>query len=811
MDLFFGTFENHCGFFLTMSLITPLLLGYFSAPLWLWTVIFLSFLAGWGTSWPPILFFFTMGLVFNTPLRRVFVSNIILNLFKKFQLIPKISETERVALEAGVVWIERDLFSGSPNFKKIMKEPFPTLTEEEQKFIDEKVDKLCSLVSDWELWETRKLDPKVFEYLKKEKFLGMIIPKEYGGLGFSALAHGEVICKISTKSTALAIFVMVPNSLGPAELLHNYGTEEQKKKYLPKLASGEEIPCFALTEPHAGSDAGSIQSHGEIFKGKDGRLFVRLNWNKRWITLASISTLLGVAFRLKDPENLLGKGEDLGITCALIPTKTEGVIVDKRHDPLGMPFHNCPTQGHNVEVPLEEVVVGGLEGCGRGWSMLMDCLTAGRGISLPSQAAGSGKLGSRAVSAHATNRKQFGLSVGRFEGVEEAIARIVGLAYITESCRIFTAASIDSGIKSPVITAIAKYYSTELMRDIVNRAMDVFGGAGISRGPRNVMAHPYISTPLAITVEGANIMTRTLIIFGQGVLRAHPYAYKEVIAVENNDKKAFDKALWGHVGHIVTNLCRSIVLSLTRGFFVFTPGGKSRRIYQKLTWVSSVFSLMTDVAMGSLGGGLKTKGKITGRYADILAWMYLLTCTLRRYREEGEKKEDWPVIQYVANYAFNEIQKAFEGIFENLKVPGFSWFLRGPVNWWMGLNSLDTPPSDSLSHKLSHLIQQDGDQRDRLTKGMYISDDPEDGLNRMDQAFKMVKKAEAIEKKIRKAKRAKILPKKPVAHTMDLALEKSVITKEEYELIKKAEEMRNDAIQVDSFSQEDYLARKGKN
>ncbi len=541
MDLFFGIFQNHCGFFLIISLLTPLLLGYFSTPLWLWTLGLLTFLMGWGVPWPFILFFFIAGFVFNTPLRCLLISNPILGLFKKFQLVPKISETERVALEAGVVWIEGELFSGKPDFKKIMKEPFPTLTESEQKFIDEKVDKLCSLVSDWELWENRELKPEVFEYLKKEKFFGMIIPKEYEGLGFSALAHGEVICKISTRSTALAILVMVPNSLGPAELLHNYGTKEQKKKYLPRLATGEEMPCFALTEPHAGSDASSIQSQGEIFKAEDGRLFIRLNWNKRWITLASISTLLGVAFRLKDPENFLGKGEDLGITCALIPTKTEGVVVGKRHDPLGIPFHNCPTQGHNVEVPLEEVVVGGLEGCGQGWNMLMDCLTAGRGISLPSQAAGNGKLASRAVSAHATNRKQFGLSVGRFEGVEEAIAQIVGLGYVTESCRIFTAGSIDSGVKSPVITAIAKHYCTEMMRDVVNKAMDIFGGAGISRGPRNVIAHPYISTPLAITVEGANIMTRTLIIFGQGVLRPTPMLIKRSLPLKITIKKVLTK------------------------------------------------------------------------------------------------------------------------------------------------------------------------------------------------------------------------------------------------------------------------------
>ena len=811
MDLFTDFFQTYCCFFLPATLIIPLLLGYFSAPLWLWTGFILLFAFGWGASFQFIFILFFLACLLNIkPIRRLVLSNFILKLFKKFQLVPRISETERVALEAGVVWIESDFFSGKPNFKKIMEEPFPHLSNEEQKTIDEKIDRLCHLVDDWDLWETREIDPKALEILKKEKFFGMIIPKKYGGLEFSALAHSEVIAKVSSRSIGLGVFIMVPNSLGPAELLHKYGTEEQKKKYLPKLASGEEIPCFALTEPLAGSDAGSIQSQGEIFKSQEGKLFIRLNWNKRWITLADISTLLGVAFRLKDPQNFLNKGEDLGITCALIPTNTKGVIVGKRHDPLGVPFHNCPTQGHNVEVPLEEVIVGGIEGCGRGWMMLMDCLTAGRGISLPAQSAGSGKLASLAVSAHAVNRKQFGLSVGRFEGVEEAIAQIVGCNYIMESCRIFTAGSIDNGIKSPVITAIAKHYCTEMMRTVVNRAMDVLGGAGISRGPRNIMAHPYISAPIAITVEGANIMTRTLIIFGQGVLRAHPYAYKEVIALEKNDLPFFDTAFWGHIGHIVNNLCRTIVLGLTRGFMVFTPKSRGRRIYQKLTWTSAVFALMTDIAMGSLGGGLKTKGKITGRYADILAWMYLLTCVLRRYKAEGEKKEDWPIIEYVSNHAFNKIQSSFEGIFENLKVPGLTWFFRGPVNWWTRLNSLSSPPSDKISHKLARLIQQDTEQRDRLTRGIYVSDHPEDGLNRINQAFKTVKKAENIERKIRKAIRSKVLPKKRVMYLMDLALEKSVITKEEYELINKAEEMRRDAIQVDSFTQEEYSGHKAR-
>ncbi len=810
LESFMGFFGGECSWMYCVgSIFTLLLLGYFAAPLILWTIVGLVLLLGWSAPIPVIIAYVVIALVFNTPIRRFAVSSIVLNLFKKLGLIPKISETERTALDAGVVWIESDLFSGKPNFKKILKEPYPSLTEKEKSIIDEKVDTLCSLVDDWKLWETRQLPKEALDYIKKEKFFGMIIPEKDGGLGFSALAHSEVIAKLSTRSIGLSVFIMVPNSLGPAELLHNYGTEEQKKKYLPRLATGDEIPCFALTEPNAGSDAGSIQSDAVVFKGEDGRLYMKMNWNKRWITLAAISTLLGVAFRLRDPENLLGKGEDVGITCALIPTNTPGVVVGERHDPLWVPFYNCPTEGHDVVVPLDETVVGGVDGCGKGWGMLMDCLTAGRGISLPSQSAGAGKYASRAVSAHATNRKQFGLSVGRFEGVEEAIARIVGMNYIMESCRIFTAGSIDSGIKSPVVTAIAKYYNTEMMRKTVIDAMDVLGGAGISRGPRNVMAHPYIAAPIGITVEGANIMTRTLIIFGQGALRAHPYAYKEVSAVENNDLKGFDNAFWGHIGHVVANLCRTIVLTFTRGIFVFTPGGRARRIYQKLAWTSAVFALMADVAMGTLGGALKTKGKMTGRYADILGWMYLITCVLRRYKEEGERKEDWPIVQYTANMGFQEIQKGFEGIFENIKVPGLSWLFNGPFAWWTRFNSLDGEVSDKLSHELAHLIQQDTEQRDRLTQGIYLSDDPEEPLTRLDNAFKMVKKAEAIERKIRKAVKEKTLPKKRASFLLDEALQKNVITQEEYDTIKKAEEMRNDAIQVDSFTQEEYLNREG--
>jgi acyl-CoA dehydrogenase len=806
----FGFMLGNCfwTYFLSAILII-VLFGYWRAPLLLWSFLIGTLLVGWNAPQVVFWIFVAVAVVANIPfLRAIFISSGILKLFKALQLIPKISDTERTALEAGVVWIEAELFSGKPDFKKILREPYPELTAKEKEFTTKKIDQLCAMASDWDLWQTRDLSPAAWDFIKKEKLFGMIIPEEHGGLGFSALAHSEVVAKISTRSVPLGVLVMVPNSLGPAELLLHYGTEAQKKKYLSRLATGEEIPCFALTEPGAGSDAGSLQASGTVFKGADGKLYVKLNWNKRWITLAAISTLLGVAFRLYDPENLLGLGEDVGITCALIPTKTPGVVVGQRHDPLGVPFYNCPTQGHDVVIDLEECVVGGREGCGRGWTMLMDCLAAGRGISLPSQGAGAGKLATRVVSAHVTNRKQFGVSIGKLEGVEEAVAKVVGHTYIMEACRKFTAGALDKGIKPPVVTAIAKYYNTELMRKALIDAMDVLGGAGISLGPRNTIGHGYIAAPIAITVEGANIMTRTLIIFGQGALRAHPYAYKEVAAIEKNDVKGFDRAFWGHIGHIVHNLFRSFVLSWTRSRLTMTPGGDLRRYYQKLSWASASFAILADIAMGTLGGKLKMKGKVTGRFADILGWMYLASSVIRRYEHEGQK-EDLPIVKYSLELALIEIQKGFEGIFANLEVPGLTWFFRGPMSWWVRMNAFTSGISDDLSHKVAQMIQEDGPQRDRLTDGIYLPTNEKEGVAIVDNAFKAVKQAEKVEKKVRQAVRDRVLPKIKSDKIYDEALVKKVITQSEYDQLKKAADMRWNAIQVDDFSQKEYLDRRG--
>lgn len=797
------------GAWVGITLLLAVVFGYNGAPFILWTVFILAAMFGFGAPITAIIVVAAICAIFIIPpIRRALVSGIVMKVLSG--IMPSISETEKVALEAGSVGAEGELFSGRPNFKKLMEEPYPNLTPEEKAFIDGPVERLCEVIDDWEVWEKRDIPQAAWDIIKKEKFLGMIIPKKYGGLEFSALAHSEVIKKLSTRSVPACISVMVPNSLGPAELLNHYGTEEQKQKLLPRLATGEEIPCFALTEPGAGSDAGSITSEGVLFKGTDGKLYVRLNWNKRWITLAAISTILGLAFRLRDPENLLGKGEDVGITCALIPSKTPGVVLGERHDPLGTPFYNCPTQGKDVVVSVD-AIVGGPEGAGKGWRMLMECLAAGRGISLPAQSTGGTALITRVVSAHASIRKQFGLPIGIMEGIEEPLARIGGFNYTLEAMRKYTVGALDKGIKPAVTTAMAKYNATEIGRKAINDGMDIMGGAGISLGPKNTLGHLYIATPIGITVEGANIMTRTLIIFGQGAMRAHPFAYKEVDAIARKDVKAFDEAFWGHVGHVVRNLTRAVVLSITRGLFAGSPvSGSTARYYRKLSWASASFAIMADLAMASLGGSLKAKQMITGRFADILSWMYMGTAILRRYEAEGRRKEDLPFVHYAMNHAFYEIQKAFDGIFANLPVPGLGWFFKSFVRMWSNLNALAGENNDQHVHKIASMILADTDQRVRHTEGVFVPKNTVEQLGKLEHTFKIVKSAEAVEKRMRKAVKDKTLPKARGKALAESALAKGVITKEEIALLAQADVLRTEAIQVDSFTQEEYVGHESK-
>lgn len=808
LNSFYGLFLQEANFNLALGATVFLLLafGYTGVPFALWTLLILVALVGFQMPMAALIAVAVVLFIFNiNPLRRFLVSSAVMKLMKAMQLIPKISATERTALEAGVVWMEAELFSGKPNLKKLINQPYPKLTAEEQAFLDNEVEELCSMLDDWKFWQSKQLPPEVFEFIKKKGFLGMIIPKEYGGKAFSASAHSAVIQKISSRSVACAIYVMVPNSLGPAELLNHYGTDAQKKKYLPRLADGTEIPCFGLTEPTAGSDAGSIISEGILFKGDDGKINIRLNWNKRWITLASIATILGVAFRLRDPENLLGKGEDLGITCALVPANLPGITLGRRHDPLGVPFHNCPMQGKDVVVNAEDAIIGGLARAGQGWQMLMESLGAGRGISLPAQAVGGSKLVSRVTSNHSVIRKQFGLSIGKFEGIEEPLARIGGNTYLLEALRSYVLSALDQKISPPICTAITKYIATEIARKTVCDGMDIMGGAGISMGPRNLLATGYIGIPISITVEGANILTRTLMIFGQGALRAHPYAFKEVNAVEKNDLKSFDEAFWGHIGHIARNVTRSLVLSLTRGHLIFSPvSGPMRRYYQKLSWTSASFAFMADLSMGLLGGKLKVKEKLTGRFADILSWMFIGTAVLRRWEADGRPKEDLPFVHYSMTLAFNNIQEAFDGIYSNLDVPLLGWIFRGPVRWWARFNFLALPPRDRLTQAVAETLLNNEGARNRLTNGIFLPSDPAEALGRLEKAYAVIKKAAGVEKKIRIAVKKKQLPKKPNIAALQEAVRKGILTQEEFSVLDEAERLRLDAIQVDDFTQEDY-------
>lgn len=805
------------GLLLAGTILIPIILGYFGAPLILWSVFGLAAIWVWGLSMTTLYVVAAILLVFNIkPIRRILVTSIVLKIMKS--ILPKISATEREALDAGVVWSEAELFSGTPNFKTLMDQPYPQLTDAERAFIDGPIEEICDMADDWETMKNREISPATMQKIKDSGVMGMIIPKKYGGLEFSAMANSEIVQKISSRSLATGVTVMVPNSLGPAELLIHYGTEEQKDHWLPRLATGEEIPCFGLTEPQAGSDAGSITSYGVLFQNEQGELSIRLNWKKRWITLAAISTVIGLAFRLRDPDNLLGRGEDLGITCALIPSSTPGVEVGRRHDPLGIPFYNCPTEGHDVVVKAEDAIIGGTAQAGKGWKMLMESLAAGRGISLPAQSVAAAKLCAKVTSAHSVIRKQFGVSIGKFEGVEEPLARIGGAAYFMEATRRYTISALDQGVKPPVVTAMVKYSMTEWGRTVINDAMDVMGGAGISMGPRNLLAAPYITAPIGITVEGANILTRTLIVFGQGALRAHPFAYAEVKSAEAGDLAGFDVAFWGHVGHVVKNSVKSVVLSLTRG--AFAPRGYGHgvgRCFQKMAWASASFAITADLAMALLGGSLKFKEKLTGRFADIMTYMYIGTAVLKRYQAEGYKTEDLPFVRFSMELCFSEIQKSFDGIYKNFDSPMLppgvrqivKWLFAGPLRWWSRLQSFGDYPSDAVGHKVVSLMLQDTEQRNRIVEGIYAPADPAEQLGRLERAFSSIKQAEGIDRKIRKAVKKKTLPKIKGPELTKQALDKGVITQEEFQLVQKAEELRWDAIQVDDFSEEEYHQNRG--
>ena len=736
------------------------------------------------------------------PIRRVLVTRHVLPILAR--ALPRMGDTERIALEAGSVWWEAELFSGHPRWSRLVDFKPRQLTDKERAFLDGPVEELCRMTDDWDVIQKGDLAPEVWAHLKKHRFFGMIIPEEYGGLGFSALMHSAVITKLSSRSVTAAVTAMVPNSLGPAELLLHYGTPQQKQHYLPRLASGEEVPCFALTEPEAGSDATAQRSEGIVCRGTfEGREVVgmRLHWSKRYITLGPVATVLGLAFRLRDPDHILGPNEDLGITCALLPVKLPGVKIGERHDPLGIPFMNGPTFGTDVFAPLE-FIIGGPTMAGKGWRMLMDCLAAGRGISLPSLSVGASKLAARTTSAYANVREQFGLPIGRFEGIEEPLARIGGLTYAMDAARRLTLGAIDEGQKPAVISAIVKRYLTEGMRTVVNDAMDIQAGAAISRGPRNILAAAYAAVPVGITVEGANILTRTLIIYGQGAIRCHPYVQKEMAAVAARDVAALDGAFFGHVGHVFGTAFRTFLLALTNGGLAGSPvSGRVGPLFQSLARYSAAFALVSDAAMATLGGALKRKESLSGRLADALAWMYIESAALKQYLDDGQPKSDWPYVRWTAAHASHEIENALKGVLDNLPNRFAAWAL-GILIFPLGAHR--RPPSDRISASVARSLLSDAEARERLTAGIYLPSADEPGLGRLEAAFRKVVAAAPADRKVRDATRAKKLKAAEGCDLFEDAARQGVITEAERKLLCEADAARRDVIQVDAFGFDAY-------
>lgn len=745
-----------------------------------------------------LLLLIALALVFGVPsLRRIVVTRWLMPILAG--ALPRMGETERIALEAGTVWWEAELFSGRPRWRKLLDFHPKALTERERAFLDGPVNELCRMIGDWDVIRGGDLPPEAWEFLKKKRFFGMIIPEEFGGLGFSALAHSAVIAKLSSRSVTAAVTAMVPNSLGPAELLLQYGTDAQKRHYLPRLASGDEIPCFALTEPEAGSDATAQKSRGIVCRGTyEGRevLGMRLDWNKRYITLAPVATVLGLAFRLHDPDRILGGDEDLGITCALLPAHLPGIRIGERHDPLGVPFQNGPTYGENVFAPLD-FIIGGSAMAGKGWRMLMDCLAAGRGISLPSLSVGAAELAARTTSDYANVREQFGLPIGRFEGIEEPLARIAGQTYLMDAARKLTLGAIDSGQKPAVVSAIVKRYLTEGMRSVVNDAMDIQAGAAVCRGPRNVLAAAYASVPVGITVEGANILTRTLIIYGQGAIRCHPFVQEEMRAIAARDLTAFDRAFFGHVGHVIRTAIRAVWLAWSGGLSGPRPvSGPAGPLFGKLSRYSAAFALISDAAMATLGGTLKRRERLSGRLADALAWMYLGSAALKRFVDDGQPARDLPFARWSAAHALYEIEIALRGVLDNFPNRPAAWILRLAL-FPPGMRRRG--PDDRLSAAVARSMLTDRDALEHLTADIFLPPPEEPGLGRLDAASRKIAAASPIERKIKQAVRAKQIAELDGDALFDAALKAGVITEAERCQAREAAAARLDVIQVDAF------------
>ncbi len=752
--------------------------------------------------------------IFAVPtIRQTLISQKALSLFKK--VLPAMSQTEKEALEAGTVWWEAELFKGKPEWKKLQNIADPKLSEAEQAFLDGPVNTVCEMVNDYQVThELADLPPEVWQYLKDHKFFAMIIKKKYGGLEFSAYAQSLVLQKLTGVSSVLSSTVGVPNSLGPGELLQHYGTEEQRNHYLPRLAEGKEIPCFALTSPEAGSDAGSIPDYGVVCKGEwqgEEVLGMRLTWNKRYITLAPVATVLGLAFKLRDPDGLLGDQKDLGITCALIPTDLKGVEIGNRHFPLNVPFQNGPTQGDDIFVPID-FIIGGQKMAGQGWRMLVECLSVGRGITLPSNSTGGIKSAALATGAYARIRRQFKQPIGRMEGVEEPLARLAGNAYVMDAASNLTVAGIDLGEKPSVISAIVKYHCTHRGQRSIIDAMDIVGGKGICLGPSNFLARGYQGSPIAITVEGANILTRSMIIYGQGAIRCHPYVLNEMEAAYSESSDAldkFDSALAGHVSFTMSNLVRSLWFGLTdgRGSDAPRPSNKTdkqtQRYYQQLNRYSANLALLSDISMAVLGGSLKRRERLSARLGDILSQLYLGSATLKRFESEGSHTEDLPLVHWGMQDSLRQTEVAIDEFLANFPNPVVGRLLRVVL---MPFGRIRRAPNDKLDSQVAHILQTPSETRSRIGRGQYLADTQYNAVGKIEKALEVILQAEPLFDKV-----CKETHQKRAFLRLDLVaeqgLEKGILTQEEADLLISAEQHRLYTINVDDFSPEELAAK----
>jgi len=804
----------------TALLLAAAIVAWWRGPLWLWSVfsallLLLCFIVGgdfFALSAAAGIVALVSIVVLLPGLRRRLISAPLLNIVRR--LMPPLSQTERIALETGSVGFEGQLFDGLPNWRGLLAYPSPQLNEAEQAFLDGPVEELCKQVNDWEITHVHAdLPPELWEFIREQRFFGMIIPREYGGLGFSALAHHRVIQKLASASSVVSSTVGVPNSLGPGELLLHYGTEAQKNYYLPRLAAGQEIPCFALTGPFAGSDATSIPDYGvvcqQLWQGQMV-LGVRLSFEKRYITLAPVATLIGLAFHMYDPEGLLGENKDIGITLALLSRDTPGLDIGRRHFPLNTPFQNGPIRGRNIFIPLSQII-GGAQRCGQGWAMLNHCLAVGRSITLPSTAAGNACFAAVVGGAYARIRKQFGLSIGRFEGVEEALARIAGNAYKISALSQATAAAVDRGDVPSVPSAIAKYHCTRMSREVASDFMDVIGGKGIILGPHNIGGRYWQATPIAITVEGANIMTRSLLIFGQGVMLCHPWLLKELQAAQHSDYQTglhtFDKCLFAHIGSGLSNAVRSLGLGL--GLFRITkvPGdAASRRYFRKLNRYAANFALVADVAILSLGGRLKFKESLSGRLGDVLSHLYMSAWMLKRYHDEGAPTEQRALLAWAFYDSAHRIEKALSAALRNFPIRPLGWLLWLVVFPW---GRRAHAPGDRLSRRVAAGLMVPGPVRDYLGHAVFLTPGPNNPGGRIASYLQLAVLAEPIERKLLKALKTQEMPPLEFTAQLDWGVDQGIIDTEQRQLLERLRELTLDTISVDDFSAEQLRANQG--